>query len=31
LPHGCSEVTFNNVFVPKENLLGPLGGAFKMA
>ncbi|CAD8192764.1 unnamed protein product [Paramecium pentaurelia] len=31
LPHSYAEVNFDNVFVPKENLLGQLGGAFKMA
>ena len=31
VPHGYSEVEFDNVFIPKENLLGALGGAFKMA
>ena len=31
VPHSYAEVEFNNVFVPKENLLGELGGAFKMA
>ncbi|CAD8119507.1 unnamed protein product [Paramecium sonneborni] len=31
LPHSYAEVEFNNVFIPKENLLGQFGGAFKMA
>lgn len=30
-PHGLFEVVFDNVFVPKENMLGPVGGAFFMA
>ncbi|CAD8096215.1 unnamed protein product [Paramecium primaurelia] len=30
LPHSYSEIEFNNAFIPKENLLGPFGGAFKM-
>ncbi|CAD8197842.1 unnamed protein product [Paramecium pentaurelia] len=31
VPHSYAEVEYDNVFVPKENLLGELGGAFKMA
>ncbi|CAD8179021.1 unnamed protein product [Paramecium pentaurelia] len=31
IPHGYSEVEFDNAFIPQENLLGQLGGAFKMA
>lgn len=30
LPHSYSEIQFNNAFIPKENLLGQLGGAIKM-
>jgi alkylation response protein AidB-like acyl-CoA dehydrogenase len=30
-PHGVCEVEFNNVYVPKENMLGKEGSAFAMA
>lgn len=30
-PHGYFEVVFDNVFIPKENVLGRVGGAFAMA
>ncbi|CAD8118574.1 unnamed protein product [Paramecium sonneborni] len=30
-PHSYAEIEFDNVFIPQENLLGQLGGAFKMA
>ena len=30
-PHGIIEVEFNNVYVPKENMLGKEGAAFAMS